>query len=115
MKKETKKGLLKLDKRNNRLEQSLGRLLRICHMQGLGKFTTSIKHFCTIYALGKHDRENELYAWKKSIESQLEEITKEIKKIPPRSDVGSSTFLLLSVGGHMFIKGKIVILRSKAH
>ena len=38
-------------------------------------------------------RERELNAWKKSVDDQLREIYKELKRTPHHSDVGSSTFL----------------------
>ena len=61
-------------------------------MQGLGKFVTPTKYFHIVHGHNKHAAETDLYAWKKAIASQLEEITKQLKKTPRHSDVGSCTF-----------------------
>lgn len=72
MKKETKKGPLKLDRRNYILAQSLRRLPQTDHIQGLGKFISPTKYFHTVHAHSNHVEKSGLYAWNKSIESQME-------------------------------------------
>lgn len=67
-------------------------LPQIGHMQRLDKFITPTKYFHIVHAYSSHAKESELYAWKKSIESQSEEITKQIKKTPRHSNVESCTF-----------------------
>lgn len=63
--------------------------LAIC--KGLENLTPT-KYFHTVHAHSNHARETDLLAWKKSIESQLEELTKQLKKTPHHSDMGSCTF-----------------------
>lgn len=53
---------MKSNERNDMLAQSLGRLPRTGHMQGLGKLVTPIKYFHTVHAHNKHAIETELYA-----------------------------------------------------
>lgn len=38
----------------------------------------------------RSDRERELDAWKRSVDAQLQEICRELKRTPRHSDVGSS-------------------------
>lgn len=73
---------MKSDGRNDILAQSLGKFPRTGHMKGLGKFVTPTKYFHTVHAHNKYVAETDLHAWKKAIESQLEEITKQLKKTP---------------------------------
>ena len=61
-------------------------------MQGLGKFVTPTEYFHTVHGHNKHIAETDLYAWEKEIESQLEKITKQLKKTPHHSNVGSCIF-----------------------
>lgn len=62
-------------------------------MQRLGKFVTPTKYYHTVYVYNNHATETNLDVWKKSIESKLEEITKQLKKTCCHSDMGSCTFL----------------------
>lgn len=61
-------------------------------MQGLGKFVTPTKYYHTVHVYNNHATETDLYAWKKSIESQLDEITKQLEKTHCHLDMGSYTF-----------------------
>ena len=61
-------------------------------MQGLGKFIYPSMYFHCLRGPIRNEREGELDAWKKSVDEQLREICKELKRTPRHSNVGSSTF-----------------------
>lgn len=61
-------------------------------MQGVGKFVTSSTQFHTIQGPIHSDKEKKLYAWKKVIDDELEDIYKKLKKTSCHSDVGSSNY-----------------------
>ena len=78
--------------RNDLLAQALGKLSRSGHMQGLGKFISASNYFHTIRGPIRSERERELDAWKKSVDAQLQEICRELKRTPRHLDMGSSIF-----------------------
>ena len=92
LEKEDKKHSLNSDARNDLLAQTLGKLSRTGHMQGLGKFIYASMCFQCLRGPIQNERERELDAWKKSVDEQLREIYKELKRTPRHSNVGSSTF-----------------------
>ena len=92
LEKEDKKYSLNSDARNDLLAQALGKLSRTGHMQGLGKFIYASIYFHGLRGPIRNERERELDAWKKSVNDQLREIYKELKRTPRHLDVGSSTF-----------------------
>ena len=92
LEKEDKKDSYNSDARNDLLAQALGKLSQSGHMKGLGKFISTSMYFHCLCGAIRNEREKELGAWKKSIDEQLREICKELKRTPRHSDVGSSTF-----------------------
>ena len=92
LEKEDKKDSYNSDARNDLLAQALGKLPRTGQMQGLGKFIYASMYFHCLHGPICNVRERELDAWKKSVDEQLREIYKELKRTPCHSDVGSSTF-----------------------